>query len=376
MFCSSSSNSGFMEIIGPIKQQDINEVNEYPLSIAFAPKSTIPCLLKNIIDENNGNTCTYKGRRYNLVNVQICRVVNKGYILPGQNNIPKAELILSFSANTGEEKISGILLCVPIYDTGTPNHDTYLNQIIEQDQQNCNKEIKKSTIPTLESIFYGWDGDTTQTSIAYKTCFELMSNDTPSSKELYVVVFPNGITLTSARYQKLVSLIKINGDIPMYFIPPVIRNGEPTLSSYTTNSSGDKVLENKSSIGNIYTTSISSCDDEFKHKFVFYTRPPRSSSKAAAAWNSEQCPYYKTSEYKCVPFNQVKDLSGNLVVPGNKTLDTILNEKKEAKSNNNVSISTKAISTEQIVEIIAGVGGIAILAIIGLKVGSIISNSG
>jgi hypothetical protein len=162
----------------------------------------------------------------------------------------------------------------------------------------------------------------------------------------------------------------------MYFIPPVIRNGEPTLSSYTTNSSGDKVLENKSSIGNIYTTSISSCDDEFKHKFVFYTRPPRSSSKAAAAWNSEQCPYYKTSEYKCVPFNQVKDLSGNLVVPGNKTLDTILNEKKEAKSNNNVSISTKAISTEQIVEIIAGVGGIAILAIIGLKVGSIISNSG
>jgi hypothetical protein len=365
-----------MEIIGPIKQQDINEVNEYPLSIAFAPKSTIPCLLKNIIDENNGNTCTYKGRRYNLVNVQVCRVVNKGYILPGQNNIPKAELILSFSANTGEEKISGILLCVPIYDTGTPNHDTYLNQIIEQDQQNCNKEIKKSTIPTLESIFYGWDGDTTQTSIAYKTCFELMSNDTPSSKELYVVVFPNGITLTSARYQKLVSLIKINGDIPMYFIPPVIRNGEPTLSSYTTNSSGDKVLENKSSIGNIYTTSISSCDDEFKHKFVFYTRPPRSSSKAAAAWNSEQCPYYKTSEYKCVPFNQVKDLSGNLVVPGNKTLDTILNEKKEAKSNNNVSISTKAISTEQIVEIIAGVGGIAILAIIGLKVGSIISNSG
>jgi len=376
MFCSSSSNSGFMEIIGPIKQQDINEVNEYPLSIAFAPRSTIPCLLKNIIDENNGNTCTYKGRRYNLVNVQVCKVVNKGYILPGQNNIPKAELILSFSANTGEEKISGILLCVPIYDTGTPNHDAYLNQIIEQDQQNCNKDIKKSTTPTLESIFYGWDGDTTQTSIAYKTCFELMGNDTPSSKELYIVVFPNGITLTSARYQKLLSLIKINGDIPMYFIPPVIRNGEPTLSSYTTNSNGDKVLENKSSIGNIYTTSISSCDEEFKHKFVFYTRPPRSSSKAATAWNSEQCPYYKTSEYKCVPFNQVKDLSGNLVVPGNKTLDTILNEKKEAKNNNNLSVSSKAISTEQIVEIIAGVGGIAILAIIGLKVGSAISNSG
>lgn len=375
MFCSSSSNSGFMEIIGPIKQQDINEVNEYPLSIAFAPRSTIPCLLKNIIDENNGNTCTYKGRRYNLVNVQVCKVVNKGYILPGQNNIPKAELILSFSANTGEEKISGILLCVPIYDTGTPNHDAYLNQIIEQDQQNCNKDIKKSTTPTLESIFYGWDGDTTQTSIAYKTCFELMNGDTPSSKELYIVVFPNGITLTSARYQKLLSLIKINGDIPIYFIPPVIRNGEPTLSSYTTNSSGDKVLENKSSIGNIYTTSISSCDDEFKHKFVFYTRPPRSSSKATA-WNSEQCPYYKTSEYKCVPFNQVKDLSGNLVVPGNKTLDTILNEKKEAKNNNNLSVSSKAISTEQIVEIIAGVGGIAILAIIGLKVGSAISNSG
>ena len=376
MFCSSSSNSGFIEIIGPIKQQDIHEVNEYPLSIAFAPRSTIPCLLKNIIDENSDNTCTYKGRRYNLVSGQICRVVNKGYILPGQNNIPKAELILSFTANTGEEKISGILLCIPIYDSGTPNHDAYLNQIIEQDDQlNCNKELKNTTVPTLESIFYGWEGDTTQTSIAYKTCFELMGNDTSSSKELYIVVFPNGITLTSARYQKLLSLIKINDDIPMYFIPPVIRNGEPTLSSYTTNSNGDKVSENNSSIGNIYTTSISSCDDEFKHKFVFYIRPPRSSSKAAL-WNSEQCPYYKTSEYKCVPFNQVKDLSGNLVVPGKKTLDTILSEKNEAKSNNTISISTNSISTEQIIEIIAGVGGIALLAIIGLKVGSAISNSG
>ena len=67
-----------------------------------------------------------------------------------------------------------------------------------------NKDDKKTGVPNLETIFYGWDGDTTQTSIAYKTCFESIdSSNLPTSRSIYVVIFPNGITLTQSGFQQL-----------------------------------------------------------------------------------------------------------------------------------------------------------------------------
>ena len=67
------------------------------------------------------------------------------------------------------------------------------------------------------------------------------------------------------------------------------------------------------------TISVSS--DYFRNRLEYFILPPRSSSRQ---FNTEQCPYYKTSQYKCMPFNQLKDLSNNYVIPGSKTLNTIL----------------------------------------------------
>ena len=474
MFCPSDVNTGFIQLVGPIQQQDLNTitVRSYPLSISFAPRTTIPSLIGNRIDESTENTCSYKGQRFSLVDVQICSVTNKGYTLPGQTNEPVAELILSFSANSTQEvsSLSGILLCVPIYDSGNPGHAEYLNQLIDPSipscnythlvgsdylggdyrniqnttlsncikeccddtnclaytfgkgqcylknsipnlvkstdsslitgtvnhnvknkntcavpncpKQNCNgqhngKDSKKSGVPNLESIFYEWNGDTSQGSLAYKTCFETIdTNNNPTSKTLYIVYFPNGIHLTQAGFQQL--LIQLNANLPPYMIPPAIRGGDSTLRSYKFDDEGNKIPTITSQDGIIYSTPISSCSDEFRHRFEYFTLPPRLPASVSAKFNSEQCPYYKTTQYKCVPFNQLSDLSGNYVIPGNKTLDTILYEKQQAQLQQNAGdikgSKSDTLTTEQIEGFVAGVAGLAIAAIVGLKVASWISN--
>jgi hypothetical protein len=474
MFCPSDVNTGFIQLVGPILQQDLNNitVKSYPLSISFAPRTTSPSLVGNRIDESTENTCTFRGQKFSLVDVQICSVANQGYTLPGQTDKPVAELILSFSANNAAQDLSalsGILMCVPIYDSGAPNHASYLNQLIDPSIPSCDythlvgsdyeggdyqqlpnsslsscvkaccgdvnclaytyktgtcylknsipsisktndtsmvsgtvnhnsskagngggtcavpncpapkcngkhgkgaaTQEKKSGVPNLETIFYEWDGDTSQTSLAYKTCFETLdANSQPTSKSLYIVVFPNGIHLTQAGYQQL--LLQMNGNLPSYMIPPAIRGGDVTLRSYRFDDDGNKVPTITSQDGIIYSTPLSSCTDEFKHRFEYFTLPPRL-PKTSLKYNSDQCPYYKTTQYKCVPFNQLTDLSGNYVIPGNKTLDTILYEKQQAQKKENagdIPNISNTLSTGDIEGIIGGVLGGAAVIIIGLFV--------
>jgi hypothetical protein len=82
MFCPSDVNTGFIQLVGPIQQQDLNTitVKSYPLSISFAPRTTVPTLLGNRIDESTENTCTYRGQRFSLVDVQLVSSVR--FIIP------------------------------------------------------------------------------------------------------------------------------------------------------------------------------------------------------------------------------------------------------------------------------------------------------
>ncbi len=478
MYCPSDVNTGFIELVGPIQQLDLNSitVKSYPLSISFAPRTTTPSLIGNRIDESTENTCTYRGKRFSLVDVQICSVTNKNYKLPGNTESPVAELILSFSANSSASdlaEISGILLCVPIYDSGASSHADYLNQLVDPSIPSCDythlagsdyiggdyKQIPKSTlsscvksccddtnclaytfnqgtcylknsipqlsksgdkstvtgtinrgatntvkqcvvpncpvpncngkhkkdgnkksgVPNLETIFNGWEGDVTQTSIAYKTCFETIDkNDQPTSRSLYILVFPNGIHLTQSSYQQL--LLQLNGALQPYMVPPAIRGGDATLRSYKFDDEGNKVPTVTSQDGIIYSTPLSSCTDEFKHRFNYFTLPPKTPS-AVATFNNEHSSYYKTTQYKCMPFNQLSDLSGNYVIPGSKTLDTILYEQQQTQlqqnaGNNGTSIdaASNALTTEQIETYIAMGAGVLIAGLVALKVGSWISN--
>ena len=67
-----------------------------------------------------------------------------------------------------------------------------------------------------------------------------------------------------------------------------------------------------------------------------------------------------------MPFDQLKDLSGAYVVPGNKTLDTILQQKDENQKTQNSA--NQSVSVETIETIVGGsIGGvIVIVGAIGL----------
>jgi hypothetical protein len=141
-YCPIDSNTGFIELVGPIQQQDLQSitVDSYPLSVSFSPRKTAPTLIGNRIDESTDNTCTYRGQKFTLVDVQICDITNRGFILPGNTERPVAELLLSFSSNTQSSDIknlSGVLICFPIYDSGFVSHDAYIKQLIDPDIPSC-----------------------------------------------------------------------------------------------------------------------------------------------------------------------------------------------------------------------------------------------
>jgi len=371
MFCPSGVHTGFIQLTGPIAQVDLKSITKpiHPLTISFAARTTIPTLDKNIIMETaSQNTCTYSGKVYELANVQIVTPTNKGYILPGMNDTPVAELIVSFKAkdNSNTEnsnKFSGVLLCVPIYNTGIQKYSEYLTHIVQND-------ATTTSIPSLESVFYEWKGDTVQTSLQYTTCFETIDTvkKTSSYRSLSIFVFPYGIHLAADIYQKL--LQKIGSTLKSYMVPPAIRGEGETLQSFTTDSNGNKVSTKTSSDGIIYTVPLSTCTDDFKNNFMYYSLPPRSAKSNTPA-SGKQCPYYQTSQYKCVPFNQLRDLSGAYVVPGNKSMDTILREQNQVIAG---GAKIPEITTSDIEKYVASGISIIIIIILLLAGGSYIAN--
>jgi len=364
MSCPLGVNTGFIQLAGPISQTIINSitVKSYPLSISFAPRKTVPSLIGNKIDETTDNTCTYKGRKFSLIDVQICAVLHSGYITPTVSSSPAAELIMSFAANNAANDLSalsGILLCIPIYSSGYPSYNTYLEDIINRSDT--------ATVSTLESLFYQSADDITQHSLSYKTCFETVdASNTVHSKGLYAVIFPQGIHLTSTAYQALIQ--QLGGTLPSYMIPPAIRNANATVKTFRVDTNGAKIPDTTSPDGIINIVTVSTSTDDFKNHFEYFTLPPRLPTGAG-----NQQKYFKTTQYKCVPFNQFTDLSGTdktntYVIPGNKSLDTILEEQKEqdAQLTNSVANTVASMSVGDMEEIAGGVVSGVILVVLGI----------
>jgi len=334
-------------------------VRSYPLSIAFAPRTTVPTLSGRTIIETSDHTCTYKGKKYSLNDVQIGEVLHRGYLTPGMNDSPVAELILSFTSNVAANDLSttsGILLCLPLYHSGEPAYHRYLTDIVEQSP--------RADVATLESLFYASAEDTNQRSLAYKTCFETVDDAKQvRSKSLYVVVFPKGIHLPSQVYATL--LQQLGGTLHPYAIPPALRDARDTVLTYRVDSNGAKLPEKTSRSGIISVVQVSTSTDDFKNRFEYFTSPPRRPTSGGATCANK---YYTTSQYKCVPFNQLTDLDTSdkthtYVRPGSKSLDTILDEKKTQDTS--ASTTNAGLTTAQLEEIVGGsISGFLLLAFV------------
>jgi hypothetical protein len=440
--------------------------NGHPVTISFAPRSTAPQIQGNTIldsTDTSTNTCTYKGNVYEMVDVQICSVMNKGFQYAGDNSQPVAELIITFAPKqnlAGTKVMDGILLCLPIYDSGTPNHNEYLTQLIDPnmpacnytnnpgkkytagsykqgdnsslvncvksccDDPNCisynfsggqctlnnivsesttageadssgtinrgspgqNTEGRTAITPSLQSVFYNSNVDSSQTSLAYVTTFDTVNGDNQisSTRTLFIVVFPVGIRMAAAAYQQLVLQMRSNdpsitSSLRPYNVPLRVRNYESTVQSFTIDSSGNKIPKTTSNKGDISIFQISNCDEQFKNRFEWYTKPPLILSKSTKTFNSEKCPHYKTSQYKCVPFDQLHDLSGNnidpqdaYVIPGNVSLQNILNKKQPSNAAGVASLDAEMKATEDMITYgamgVVGIVGLYVLYRIGMEI--------
>lgn len=367
MFCPADVNTGLIQLVGPIAAPDLASitVDRSPLSIRFEPRSTPPSLSGNRIEESNKNTCTYNAQKFSLESVQIVSSVHTGYHLPGTTDTPIAELILSFSANSqpsSHSQLSGLLMCLPIYESGSTSYDAYLKQIFENDPTKPNNA-------SLESLFHSPNTDIRQTSFGYRTCFETQDeHGTIGTNSLYVLVFPRGIHLASASY-RIPKKSLVN-----YQLPPGLRGNDATVRSYTLDDKGRKIAKQIDRSGVMYTIPLSSCSDDFKNRFEYFTVPPeRASSSKTTKKTLGTCP--TVSQYKCMPFDQLRDVQGDYVKVSDGTcLDDIIKHGKTPLSPTTKE-SADGLSVMEIEEIVGGALAGALGLITAIWLLSKLSNS-
>jgi hypothetical protein len=323
--CPLGIQSGFINLTGNITANSIDAIGVAlaPFTASFAPRNTPPALIHNNINEGADNTLLYRGTRYQLIGgVQICKPSHTGYGLPGQPEVPSLEIILTYvNYRVVGNYPSGIIVIVPIYNSSNNLHGAYLNQFIDS---------ANNPAASLQTIFFENKDDNTSLSFAYNTCID---NVAPNSNTNNTIVrcyyFSNGIRLTGQYFQELMRMLTQQGntDVPMYAIPPALRdNNASTVTEYKF-VNGEKQVTAKSADGHIYTSQLSIASNEFKSQFQFFKKPISLTSSSF----QKTCPYYATSKYKCVPFNSLNDLSGNIVIPGGRTLEDILAKNDAAK---------------------------------------------
>jgi hypothetical protein len=360
--CPINVQTGIAQLTGPITSTLLNEISvaNSPFIASFAPRTTAPSLLGNVIDESSDHTILYKGSRYQLLGgVQIATPIHKGFKLPSNPSQPDPdyELIIPFvNLQVIGTYPSGILLFVPIYNSGTASHAGYIQQLID---------AEKYPVASLQTIFFEKEGDTTQTSFAYNTCVDYVnSSGERGNSTLRIYYFPNGINLQSADFQALTQILteKNKVTVPPFYLPPVLRdNTMSTVTSFTFDNDGNKVPNATSDDGQLYTTQLSTAGQEFPQRFQYFTKPIQLSSSTFP----KSCPYYTTTQYKCVPFDRLKDLSGNMVIPGGVTLDKIITTQKVQDE----SLTKSSLTTADVGETLGITAGIVVGGFIILYLG-------
>jgi hypothetical protein len=325
-------------------------VNDHPVEVlTFPERRTPPTRRGTFVEEVNPekNVCTVKGNKGELIGIQMCQKTHTGYQMPGNTRQPLAELILSFYVRTraaGSAVYHGILLCLPIYEAipSQQHHHEYLTAVMTGSMT-----ADASTLPSLSSLFYSSERDTSQVSLSYKTCVEVKDGAQQfSTRSLAVFVFPHGIHIASNVLQPFLAQQTLH----RFRLPSLIREGKATASNYRFNE-GVKEITDTSSDGVLYTTSMNSCNDEFKSKMQYFVRPPPIPSVSPSSVTTKKT--LTTSQYKCVPFDKLQHVSAGEIVDTGVPLKRVMDTQENFKKIQDTSRVT-GFSSEQMEGMIAG----------------------
>lgn len=349
-YCPPGALLGLVQLTGPISQQILFKITTNdapPLQLSIGPRSTPPSLLSGNINDTTNNSCIYKNKKYDIINIQLCSPQHTGYKLPSISDNPSAEMIITCYNPSAMPEI--ILLCIPLYNTRTASNDEYIRAVLHHDSTQL-------ATTTLESIF-----KTEQPSFGYSTCFQTQQDTTIiESHNLYVLIFPKGIYLSSKDYAVISSSVSSSTS---YTVPSNITT-RPIISSYTFR---DGKINPTGTTDNrkMYTTQILTSSDDFQHKFEYFLYEIKSVNSG-----TESKKYYKTSQYKCVPFNREENLQfrkGQIyVTPGetNESLETVLKKNNIEKTREDYNVAQANIVGDNISKVIGGI--IIVLAVGGI----------
>lgn len=329
MSCPQNSFKGVQTLTGPLTLSILQSIqaSTAPFILDIAPRGIRPNVEKNhFIEDTMGNSIEIDGVKYKLLSlVYIYQPIHTGYTLPSQptNQIPTAELVIwGFSQTSGAQK--RVLICFPIYvSTNTSAYSQYLDQIWNPD----------APVANLQTLFLSSASDTNQVSLNYIIC-----KDT----QISTYIFPRGITIPSANWQ---SFLNIYGNLATF---------------------------DYGNAGMLSSALLTVTSDEFTNHFVYYTKPP----SLRGRFDGSVCPAYKTTEYKCVPFDRIKDLQGDTVVmDGANTLADRLAAQDQAQSDaiNSVGGPDSGAEAGIIAAAVAGsVLGALLLIFISSKIATLI----
>lgn len=363
-YCPPGSLSGIVQLTGPISQPILSKIainDAPPLQLSIGPRGAPPSLVSNNIDDIINNSCIYKNKKYDIIDIQICLPQHTGYKLPSISNDSRAEMIITCHNPSANPEI--ILLCIPIYNTRTASNDKYIRAVLHHDSTQL-------ATTTLESVLryenYSDKNDkviaNTQPSFGYRTCFQTkVDTQTTKPYSMYVLVLPNGIHLLDSDYTR------ISSSLTKYKVPPTITNNRPIILSYTFNEGNLTTItadSNTSRQSMMYTTQIPTISDDFQNKFEYFIQ------NITSVQSKKQTRRFTTSQYKCIPFNREENLvleNGNIyVTPGEKNtpLQTMLDENKKKQDEEDSTMAQANKTGDRIAFTVVGiVGGVLVTAI-------------
>jgi len=326
MQCPVDAFKSFQTLSGPLTELLLKPiaVNSPPFLGSFAPRTVAPKLLESgKINEGPGNSIDVNDNRYELWDVGIIQTIHKGFLFPDQqasqwNQV--AELMIAFLTMKKGGPFATIIN-LPIYATAnTSSYSAYLDQLYDPTKPAAN----------LQTLFLKEEGDTAQKSISYIFCLQ--------GSNIQVILFPRGIQIPSYNWQKIMNIIKTL-NTPYFPLPELLA---PTCQ-------------------------------EFRTRFQYFTKPISITGK----FDTGSCPAYKTNQYKCVPFDRIRNLDGDTVIfKGAGTLKDRLEEqdKKKVSAIKSVSGQKRAMGPTEIAAIVTGcLFGVLGLVYVGSKAAAIIN---
>jgi hypothetical protein len=263
------------------------------------------------------------------------------------NQTSQAELIITCYNDTNAPE--GILLCLPIYQVANESvtNNAYITSALQVSTPEHN------TYPTLDTLFIG------QPSFSYQSCFQTKQSDgSVMSHSLQLFVFPKGINISANDMNTLQPHLANK-----YIVPGSLRNNNPIITSYDY--ANNQMVIKDTSPNQMYTMQLQTITNEFNNMFVYYLQDIPTTTSARSE------PLYKTTQYKCMPFDPTKNLvetNGAVYVTPGKTNPTIASMVKQQQTD-----TTDTNMIEDIVTYVGlGLGSITAFAIIyfAYKVGT------